>query len=92
MNDEVFVKLDDVINLVFPLLNEIDINLLEDIQYIDLAEEWVRIIESEEYQEKVLDLNFVDLDEYIKFKLRKFFISNCDRKKGERKDESNENK
>ena len=88
MNDEVFVKLDDVINLVFPLLNEIDINLLEDIQYIDLAEEWVRIIESEEYQEKVLDLNFVDLDEYIKFKLRKFFISNCDRKKGE----SNENK
>ena len=88
MNDEVFVKLDDVINLVFPLLNEIDINLLEDIQYIDLAEEWVHIIESEEYQEKVLDLNFVDLDEYIKFKLRKFFISNCDRKKGE----SNENK
>ena len=88
MNDEVFVKLDDVINLVFPLLNEIDINLLEDIQYIDLAEEWVHIIESEEYQEKVLDLNFVDLDEYIKFKLRKFFISNCDRKK----EESNENK
>ena len=88
MNDEVFVKLDDVINLVFPLLNEIDIKLLEDIQYIDLAEEWVHIIESEEYQEKVLDLNFVDLDEYIKFKLRKFFISNCDRKKGE----SNENK
>ena len=88
MNDEVFVKLDDVINLVFPLLNEIDINLLDDIQYIDLAEEWVHIIESEEYQEKVLDLNFVDLDEYIKFKLRKFFISNCDRKKGE----SNENK
>lgn len=88
MNDEVFVKLDDVINLVFPLLNEIDINLLEDIQYIDLAEEWVNIIESEEYQEKVLDLNFVDLDEYVKFKLRKFFISNCDRKKGE----SNENK
>lgn len=82
MNDEVFVKLDDVINLVFPLLNEIDIKLLEDIQYIDLAEEWVHIIESEEYQEKVLDLNFVDLDEYIKFKLRKFFISNCDRKKG----------
>ena len=82
MNDEVFVKLDDVINLVFPLLNEIDIKLLEDIQYIDLAEEWVNIIESEEYQEKVLDLNFVDLDEYIKFKLRKFFISNCDRKKG----------
>ena len=88
MNDEVFVKLDDVINLVFPLLNEIDIKLLEDIQYIDLAEEWVHIIESEEYQEKVLDLNFVDLDEYIKFKLRKFFISNCDLKKGE----SNENK
>lgn len=88
MNDEVFVKLDDVINLVFPLLNEIDIKLLEDIQYIDLAEEWVHIIESEEYQEKVWDLNFVDLDEYIKFKLRKFFISNCDRKKGE----SNENK
>lgn len=88
MNDEVFVKLDDVINLVFPLLNEIDIKLLEDIQYIDLAEEWVHIIESEEYQEKVLDLNFVDLDEYIKFKLRKFFISNCDRKRGE----SNENK
>lgn len=88
MNDEVFVKLDDVINLVFPLLNEIDINLLEDIQYIDLAEEWVHIIKSEEYQEKVLDLNFVDLDEYIKFKLRKFFISNCDRKKGE----NNENK
>ena len=83
MNNEVFVKLDDVINLVFPLLNEIDIKLLEDIQYIDLAEEWVHIIESEEYQEKVLDLNFVDLDEYIKFKLRKFFISNCDRKKGE---------
>ena len=88
MNDEVFVKLDDVINLVFPLLNDIDIKLLEDIQYIDLADEWVHIIESEEYQEKVLDLNFVDLDEYIKFKLRKFFISNCDRKKGE----SNENK
>lgn len=88
MNDYVFVKLDDVINLVFPLLNDIDIKLLEDIQYIDLAEEWVHIIESEEYQEKVLDLNFVDLDEYIKFKLRKFFISNCDRKKGE----SNENK
>ena len=88
MNNEVFVKLDDVINLVFPLLNEIDIKLLEDIQYIDLAEEWVHIIESEEYQEKVWDLNFVDLDEYIKFKLRKFFISNCDRKKGE----SNENK
>ena len=79
MNDEVFVKLDDVINLVFPLLNEIDIKLLEDIQYIDLAEEWVHIIESEEYQEKVLDPNFVDLEEYIKFKLRKFFISNCDR-------------
>lgn len=88
MNYEVFVKLDDVINLVFPLLNEIDIKLLEDIQYIDLAEEWVHIIESEEYQEKVLDINFVDLDEYIKFKLRKFFISNCDRKKVE----SNENK
>lgn len=88
MNDEVFVKLDDVINLVFPLLNEIDIKLLEDIQYIDLAEEWVHIIESEEYQEKVLDPNFVDLEEYIKFKLRKFFISNCDRKRGE----SNENK
>ena len=88
MNDEVFVKLDDVINLVFPLLNEIDIKLLEDIQYIDLAEEWVRIMESEEYQEKVCDLNFVYLDEYIKFELRKFFISNCDRKKGE----NNENK
>ena len=83
MNDEVFVKLDDVINLVFPLLNEIDIKLLEDIQYVDLAEEWVRIMESEDYQEKVWDLNFVDLDEYIKFKLRKFFISNCDKKKGE---------
>ena len=78
MNDEVFVKLDDVINLVFPLLNEIDIKLLEAIQYVDLAEERVRIMASEEYQEKVWDLNFVDLDEYIKFKLRKFFISNCD--------------
>ena len=88
MNDEVFVKLDDVINLVFSLLNEIDLKLLGEIRYVDLAEEWVQSMESEEYQEKVWDLNFVDLDEYIKFKLRKFFISNCDQKKGE----SNENK
>lgn len=65
------------------MLNECDIESLEDIQYIDLAGEWGYIMESEEYQKLIWDLNFVDLDEYIKSKLKGFFMRNCDQKKGE---------
>ena len=52
-----------VTELVYNLLNEHDINLWKDIDYIDLAEKWVELVEK-----------YWNDDDKLKFELQKYLL------------------
>ena len=59
--------LDYAVDLIYQLLNEYDIGLWRDIEYIELAELWVSLIENDVLEEKE-----------IKTKIKEYIISKID--------------